>query len=42
MDSGFTSARPNFPVAHSKMTFSDFIIENSKEWDITMLENFVA
>lgn len=33
---------PNVPVIHPKMTFSEFITVDSKEWDVEMLENFVA
>lgn len=35
-------SRPNVPVAHPRMTVSDFINGNAKEWDEEMLENFVA
>lgn len=35
-------AMPNVLVVHPIMIVSDFIIEDSKEWDIAMPENFVA
>lgn len=35
-------ARPNVLVAHPRMTVSDFINGESKEWDVAMLKNFVA
>lgn len=35
-------AMPNVPVVHPIMTVRDFIIEDSKEWNVAMFENFVA
>lgn len=42
IDFGFIFVRLNFLVVYFKMIFSDFIIENLKEWDIIMFENFVV
>lgn len=34
--------RLNVPVVHPRMTVNDFTREDSKEWNISILEYFVA